>query len=287
MNPLITKLWVQKTHAVKKKKPAGAFHVSTMSPAAAAGFGSSKQRAMWAEPRRHASCSARASNLTRTEAARGDVLFRDPELSESTPSLHSPSRRCRDRRGVKKEAATGVPLFFFKCQKVSSRVRRAPRAGEEGSVNPSVADTFFSKARARPAAHFQPSTIEAIRVEGCRVSPRCPEEGSLPRGERRLRQVYASRKWRSKTEWRATHVHLVGWSLFFFFFSPSLRALRVETPRHFEKKHNPGFGFRRRCEACWAFPASSPQTTAHFSVFLHNSIIRFFLFLFFKCWRIM
>lgn len=90
-----------------------------------------------------------------------------------------------------------------------------------------------------------------------------------------MRQVYASRKWRRKTEWRIT----LSWSAEAFFPPSSLqtalpRALRVEISSRNTLNHNPGLEDEVMRSK---HSASSLQTTAHFSVFLHNSIIRFFM----------
>lgn len=110
--------------------------------------------------------------------------------------------------------------------------------------------------------------------------------GSLPHGDGEMRQVYASREGRRKTE--RLMLELLGLqACSLFFFSPPnserrrFRALRVRmiTEEQTKKKQNPSPSTCDPGSEDDGSDASSPlQTTrpSASSVFLHNSIIRFF-----------
>lgn len=169
---------------------------------------------------------SRASNLTLTEAA--CVTF-----SAITSWESQPIEPCYPVFGrLKKEAALPpaqvTPLTTDVSESYLRGFYRSPATRRICYL--SIADRLFQPelpplSRSCPAWHFQFclecdkswNAFASYRFAKWKITQResvCWRGRSVPRQERVMRQVYASRKWRRKTVRRATHVELIGWSLF-------------------------------------------------------------------------
>lgn len=138
----------------------------------------------------------------------------------------------------------------------------SPKVTSEGFTDPrqqegSIADRLFQPelpplSRSCPAWHFQFclecdkswNAFASYRFAKWKITQResvCWRGRSVPRQERVMRQVYASRKWRRKTVRRATHVELIGWSLF------SSSPLSCAAPRSTRKnRHSVNLELKQR-----------------------------------------